>query len=562
MMRRAWLALGLLAPAVVAPAFVVGAASCGGGETSPANSGGGGTGGNLGGQGGQGGEAVDALTVVTDSGPVIGTTMGLSNAWLGIPYAAPPIDALRWKSPQPAAPWTEPLDASEVGSSCIQTDFLSGQVAPGGSEDCLSLNVFAPTEASEGARPVMVWIHGGAFELGSGHGNGDYSGEHLAPVGDVIVVSFNYRLGPLGFLALPSLTAEDPARPSSGNYGLEDQRLALEWVQRNIAAFGGDPDNVTVFGESAGGISGCAHLISPESDGLFHRVLIESGPCSLIATPLAAAEQQGQQLADAVSCGGLADAAAELACLRATSPSDLLTALPNDPNLLSGNDTNWSPNIDGLVVPEAPSVMLENGNLADVPVLLGSNADEATLFLSLGMVTDIDEPTYATLVGDYATSIGSDQATLLTQYPAASYASPSAAFAAMMGHAIFNCPTRRMARQLAAAGNDTFLYHFTYEPDFPLFGGGLGAFHAAEVAFVFGTKIFTFVELTPDEQPLVDAMMGYWSRFSTTGDPNGGDVAWPKYDAAGDTHLTLDLAGIATGSDLLAAECDFWDSLP
>jgi para-nitrobenzyl esterase len=240
----------------------------------------------------------DASVVMTDDGPVRGLIAGNHREFLGIPYAAPPIGELRWKAPVSHAAWTAAWDATRFGPDCAQVSFVPG-LANHSSEDCLYLNVYVPNPARRHL-PVMVWIHGGSFLVGSGE---DADGSVLAAKGKVVVVTINYRLGPFGFLAHKSLEAENPHH-LSGNYGLLDQQAALKWVRRNIAAFGGDLTRVTIFGESAGGISVCLQLTAPGADGLFQRAINESGPCQLVR-PIGQAQAQGDKLAAALGCGNV-----------------------------------------------------------------------------------------------------------------------------------------------------------------------------------------------------------------------------------------------------------------
>jgi para-nitrobenzyl esterase len=504
---------------------------------------------------GAGGTGGDGRLVETEAGPVLGTIIGQSRAFLGIPYAAPPVGPLRFKAPQSPEPWSEPLDGSEVGPDCAQVSLLNGEVLTDTVEDCLTVNVWTPHPIPSEPLPVMVWIHGGGFEGGSGHGDGAYTGEHLAPAAEAVVVTVNYRLGPFGFLAHATLTAEDPARASSGNYGIEDQRFALEWVQANAAAFGGDPGNVTLFGESAGGISACIHLVSPESAGLLHRGVLQSGPCDALVTPLATAEQQGHELATVLNCDTASDVPA---CLRDKGVTEILEALPGKEGLLFGDGANWGPNVDGLVLPDAGSALLEAGSFQDVPVLLGSTGDEGTLFVALAGLTEITESQYSDTVMAWAAGHGADGSALLTQYPASAYDSPSAALSALIGHSVFNCPTRRAARAIASHGRATYLYQFTHAISFGVMGN-LGAFHSSELGFLFGAS--QYGALTEAERPLSQAMMSYWSHLSATGDPNGGATpSWTPYASATDNHLELDLA-ISEKSGLLQEQCDFWDAL-
>jgi hypothetical protein len=320
---------------------------------------------------------------------------------------------------------------------CPQLSPLNGGFVGGSDEDCLTLNVWSPAEPSETARPVMVWIHGGGFVLGSG-GDAAYDGQALSEATGHVVVTLNYRLGPLGFLAHPDLKAEDPAHPSSGNYGLEDQRAALEWVQANIAGFGGDPGSVTIFGESAGGASVCHHLVSPGSAGLFHAAVLQSGPCDLVVEE-AEAFASADALAVAVAC----DADDPLACLRDASPAELLTALPAPSFGVGTAGTSWYPVIDGEVLPSRPSDMLEAGDAVSVPVILGSNADEATMFFQLGGSTVEDEAGFLALAEQAAPGEGD---AILAQYPVADYGSYQTAAVAAFSDAGFICPTRRAAR--------------------------------------------------------------------------------------------------------------------
>ena len=421
---------------LVVLAVVLALVGCGS-DDDPAGTGG--SGGSVGGGGSGGG---DPLLAQTESGPVQGTVIGQARAFLGIPYAAPPVDELRFKSPQPADPWTEAHDGSEVGPECAQLSLLNGEVVADSVEDCLTLNVWTPTTEATEPWPVMVWIHGGGFEGGSSHLDGAYTGEHLAPAAHAVVVTVNYRLGPFGFLAHEALTGEDSARPTSGNYGLEDQRLALQWVQANVAAFGGDADNVTVFGESAGGISVCLHLVSPESDGLLDRAIIQSGPCDVRVTTLAAAEQQGAELATNLGC----DTAADIpTCLRDKTTTEILEALPGKVGLLFGEGADWGPNVDGVVLLQPAGAALASGSYQDVPVILGSTRDEGTLFVALAGLTEITETEYEDLAMAWAADHGGDGGALLAQYPASAYDNPGAALSALIGHGVFSCPTRRAA---------------------------------------------------------------------------------------------------------------------
>ena len=513
----------------------------------------GGAGGD-GGAGGSGGAPSGPLLIETDKGPVEGALIDGVRTFLGIPFAAPPTADLRWRSPAPAEPWSETRPAIARGPSCAQNAALSNDYNDSSSEDCLTTNVWTPEDAANGSRPVLVWIHGGGFSLGSG-GEPAYDGRVLAQTTGAVVVTFNYRLGVFGFLAHPELTAEDSEHPSSGAYGLEDQRAALVWVRDNIAAFGGDPARVTVFGESAGGISTCFHLVSPLSAGLFSSAIVESGPCDQ-GTPLAEAEAQGVELAAAVGCNGAPDLPA---CLRAKPPAELSTALPGG-SFLFGDGANWFPAIDGYNLPEDATRMIAQGDFNDVPLILGANADEATLFFALaGSEYEIqDEADFEALAETLMPTHGAE---VVARYPVADYGSAQKAAEAAVGDAGFICNARRTARAFTANGGKAYLYNFTHAPENALIPE-LGSFHSAEVRYVFGVPGQLLPQpLSPDELSLSKGIMGYWFDLSDKGDPNGAErVPWPAYDADSDQHLTLAMS-IAAGDKLKQAQCDFWDEL-
>ncbi|MFO0755402.1 MAG: carboxylesterase/lipase family protein [Byssovorax sp.] len=508
------------------------------------------TGSTTSGTGGTGGIA-DAPLVTTDKGPVKGTTIGATFTFLGVPYAAPPVGDLRWKPPQPAKAWTEALDATKKGPFCPQLSALGTSPMAGTSEDCLSLNIWTPSIGADKKAPVLFWIHGGGFILGSG-AEATYDGQLLSEATGAVVVTINYRLGPLGFLAHAALAAEDAGHPSSGMYGFEDQRAALAWAKANIGAFGGDPSNITLFGESAGGISTCLHLLSPPSKGLFQRAIIESGPCSVgTGATEKQAEVQGDALAQALGCS---DPATALACLRGKKADDLLTALPGKKGLIAGDGVNWFPVVDGVNIPDQPSTLLDQGKVEKVPVILGTNGDEGTLFFAIG-ATAKDDAEYEALMSSI---FGGQGAAIVAHYPSAMYGTAKDAAAKAFGDGAFVCPTRRTARALAKAGVDAHLYHFVHAPKalFP----NLGAFHSSEVPFIFGNP-YLGINLDAEEQKLSKAMVGYWSRLAASGDPNGKDaLAWPAYDAAGDQNIVLDLM-LSTQSGLSKDDCDFWDGI-
>jgi para-nitrobenzyl esterase len=368
-------------------------AACAGTHASPPQ----GTGGTGGSAGTGGGPAAAPTFVMTDKGPVQGTVSGSSRLFFAIPFAAPPVGDLRWKPPAPHAPWTMPVAATAPGPACGQLDALTAMsFDTSSSEDCLTLNVWAPKAASTTKAPVMLWIYGGSFVIGSG-GMSDYDGQKLSEATGAIVVTINYRLGPLGFLALPALHAEDPTHPSSGMYGFEDQRAAIAWTKSNIAAFGGDPTNITIFGESAGGISVCTHLVSPPSKGLFARAIIESGAYAIGLTATeTAADAQGAALVKALGCDGKSDPDT-LACMRAVKFDQVLLAMPASPfNIVTGG-TSWGTVIDGLNLPDDPVKLFGKNAFAMVPTLLGTNTNEGSLFFAFSnpVTSDATYQTFA-----------------------------------------------------------------------------------------------------------------------------------------------------------------------
>jgi para-nitrobenzyl esterase len=476
--------------------------------------------------------------VVTDSGPLVGTTVEAGiRAFLGIPYAAPPTGDRRWRPPAPPAPWTTPRAAIHVGPACPQ---LTAPPYATTNEDCLSLNVWMPPGGSP-RKPVFVWIPGGAFVEGSG-GYHLYEGAHLAAREDAVVVTINYRVGALGFLSHAQLAREAGAQ-ANPSFGLLDQQAALRWVQRNIAAFGGDPNLVTIFGQSAGAFSVCAHLAMPHSRGLFARAIMQSGAC---ADPLyfgpREAEEQGAALARAVGCD-------DLPCLRRAAADHILRALPFKKGYVFSPGVWWGPVVDGTVLPLVPLEALRRRQYAHVPLLLGWNRDEGTMH-TLG-ATAVAREEQDSFVRD---AFGPEAVgPVAARYHAAD---SKAAFDAMMVDGAFACEARRVAHVLAAQDQPVFLYEFTHALDSPLHG--LGATHSAELPLVFGTAEGVF-RVSPREEWLSRLMMDAWGRFARTGDPSGQDLPWPRYTAENDTLAVLDLQPtVARG--VKAEACDFWDT--
>jgi para-nitrobenzyl esterase len=491
----------------------------------------------------------DPPLVVTPSGPVVGLNGFGFLEFLGIPYAEPPVGDRRWAAPVPHSVWTEPVVSSRP-SGCPQAAF--GLNA--GDEDCLYVNVHTPDPLPENA-PVMVWIHGGAYIFGEGvQTDRGTRGDLLAKEHGVVVVSMNYRLGAFGFFA--------HGDELSGNYGFQDQTLALAWVQSNIASFGGDPDNVTVFGESAGGQSVCLHLIAPASRGLFARAITQSGLCDDPIPTLTEMQSISDTLVSSLACDGAPDV---VACMRGKSRDELIDADvgPTGSSALTAEGT-WWPNVDGMVIPDQFRARVTAGEVAPVPTIIGWNSNEGTLFVMLaeqaGLV--VDASTYADQIAALADATGVDVAEIEAQYPLDAYDDPGAALADATGDAAIICPSRRAARLLADRV-ETRVYRFEY-PNAPFQLGAtreLGAFHSAEIQYVFGHPAqLGRTTHTGDDLALFQTMSAYWARFAATGDPAGttAPAPWPVYDTTGEQHLALDLTP-STGTAADADSCALWD---
>lgn len=475
-----------------------------------------------------------AERVTTTSGVVRGATDGATLTWKRIPYAAPPIGDLRLRAPLPAPCAADELDATALGPQCPQLDADGAFL---GAEDCLHLNVWAPVSAPATPRPVMVWIHGGGNTVGSAV-DPVYDGRRLAEAGDVVVVTINYRLGQLGFLSDATLATTAGA---VGNYGTLDQVAALGWVHANIAAFGGDPGNVMVFGESAGARNTCTLLAVPAAAGLFHRALIQSGACKFIDTR-AEAQTTADAVATALGCTG--DRAA---CFRGATAEALIRANAQPVGALAA--ATYGSVIDGVTLLEQPEAAIRAGRHHAMPIAIGANADET----GREAPTTLTEAQYTAMV---RAQLGPIADAALQQYPVSAYPSPRAAYVRLTTDARFVCPSREIAAGAAATqAAPVYRYFFQYRVN------AFGAVHGLDVPFVFGT--FGAIA-TPSGQPyqptaadlaLSAAIQGYWTRFARTGDP-GGAPAWPTYGAT-DPTLVLD-GTLATAAGIRTTDCDFW----
>ncbi len=458
----------------------------------------------------------------------------------GIPFAASPVGDLRWKPPQPTAPWQGVRQATQFGNACLQppypTNGLYGGSPPPISEDCLNLNIWTPAKSGNDHLPVMVWIHGGGFQHGTGAAIG-YDGENLASKG-VVVVTINYRLGIFGFLALPELAAESPHH-AAGNYALMDQIAALEWVQRNIAAFGGDAGRVTIFGESAGSDSVNMLMASPLASGLFARAIGESGGSFSPMPTLADAEKQDQQFA--AKLGATHDV---LQTLRAKSADDLIKATSND-------DVNVI--VDGWVLPQSVYATFAQGKQNDAPIIVGSNANEGSIFPPPNGVMTPEEfsanaqKRFGPLSGEF----------LKIYPPGSSNEDATAAYFASYRDGAVGWDMRIWARMETETGHRrAYRYYFTRVP--PGRGSRLGAFHGSELAYVFENFPYRISYEDADKQ-LGETITSYWVNFARTGDPNGaGLTSWPVYDPTKDDVLEFG-DQISVQLRVNAAGLDFFD---
>jgi len=492
-----------------------------------------------------GGAMAGSPLVMTHDGPVKGVATPTMHEFLGVPYAAAPVGDLRWRPPQPHARWFAPRDATQFASHCAQNASPFG--VAGVSEDCLYLNVYAPNDGRDD-HPVMVWIHGGALVVGE---SDDYNPVRMVEQGDVVVVTINYRLGLLGYMAHPALSAES-AEHISGNYGLMDQQFALEWVQRNIERFGGDRDKVTLFGESAGGLSTFSNVASPRAARLFQRAIVESGAYALNLPSLATAEAQGTAVATSLGCS-------TAACLRALTVAQIL----------SRTGSGIVPNVDGKVLPQTLATAFASGDFNRVPIMQGSNHDEFTLFVGLdfdlvgGPVTAV---AYPFVVGAI---VGATLApAVLAEYPLANYPSPDEAIAALGTDVTFACGARSSDLSLSGYVR-TFAYEFNDENAaenfLPPISIPYGAAHASEIQYLF--TLPQSVPFTPTQQKLSETMIAYWTQFARSGDPNTfrrhnfPEPFWPRFAANDEDEdiQSLAPAGAQVESDFATRHhCAFW----
>jgi para-nitrobenzyl esterase len=496
----------------------------------------------------------------SQAGVVQGIVVDGVNAYLGVPYAAPPVGALRWSKPRAVPSWGGVKKTDKVPPHCAQSVFGFDR----GQEDCLYLNIWTPSLYPQKPLPVMVWIHGGGFILG--HSYETTPGQYLAKKENVIVVSINYRLGAFGFMAHPELSRENGG--SSGNYGMEDQLFALQWVRNNIKNFGGDANNVTLFGESAGGMSVCNLLVSPQSRGLFQKAIIESGPCFSPYPDLAFMEQQGKEMEKQLHCD---TAQSPLSCMRKKTPKEILNAMPLDPGMAFGeNNANWMPNIDKKLLLEQPARSLSEGHFMYVPIINGNNANEGNIIVMFAHEYQFKKLT-AEKYPERIKYLVRDEAKVkkvLERYPLEKYSDPGEALSSVLTDQSFACQEKWTSDAIAKHA-PVYSYYFSYPGAAFILPEArkLGAFHSAEIQFIFGHPMSWFSNTFGDgELTLSDNMMHYWGHFARTGDPNDRTHQhWPLYadgkNTDGKKRLQMDLALNEKNASDTDDTCAFWHQL-
>lgn len=495
--------------------------------------------------------------VSVTGGEIVGSAAHGTVEFLGIPFAAPPTGGARFGPPEPAPSWPGVRSAHSHGPSCPQNGFVPGlpPAAPT-SEDCLTIDVYAPDGTADRPRPVMVFFHGGGFTTGS---NSQYAPTRMVADGDVVVAIPNYRLGPFGFLSLPELAAESGG--ATGTIGVQDQQAALRWVRDNARAFGGDPANVTIFGESAGGASVCAHFAAPASDGLFHKAIVQSGSC--VRSPVVPGSREDSftrsaRFADSVGCG---DPATRLACLRARPVATLLDASTVEPD---ESLPTWTPTVDGVVITRPPDAALRADN-RKIPLIVGSNSNEGAQLVAESDYARGRIPDAASYDSYVRRTFGAHADAILARYPLGRYPSPAAAQSAVVTDGLFACPALWTSRLARDTGHPVWQYEFDQAP----FGVAApllpGAFHAAELLYLFSAIMGVPVPWTGASAAFAAQMQRWWSTFAHIGDPNGPGAQqwqpWPPPD--GQPIDGPALAMRATGSTMiedftLRHDCAFW----
>lgn len=508
-------------------------------------------------------ELVETRTVSTVSGPVIGATSGDVHAFKGIPYAASPTGKLRWKAPQSPEAWSEPRECLEFGNICpqIPNGLYRGsrEKEQPMNEDCLFLNVWTTSLDETAKRPVMVWIHGGGNTSGSGQ-QPAYDGSNLASRG-VVVVTINYRLGLFGFLAHP-LLSDESATGTSGNYGLLDQIQALQWVQQNIARFGGDPDNVTIFGESAGSLNCTALMLSPLAKGLFHRVIAQSATVLMnrrFLTRDSDGTPSAHRSGEVIARNLLDDSEVNLQALRKLSTEDIMKHARKSKStaLLTERTSKYAVGvvIDGYVIPEDPLQLLAEGKFHKVPLIIGLNADEGTIFSQ--QVRFRTSFGYQLFLKKYFPGHVDE---LIAVYPGNDGTEATRSFKDVIGDVMILRPSRSFAERAAAAGTPVYFYFFSRTPPYAE-RSGLGAFHALEIGYVFENLGQNEAYYRNSDTVLSEAMSAYWRAFAEQGVPEvEGLPEWPRYKPEEAKYIEFN-EEITTGQQLRQARYELLEKL-
>lgn len=470
----------------------------------------------------------------------------------GIPYAFPPIGENRWKPPKDPKPWDGVKECIKFGPVCPQpkSSLSTFERSNKFSEDCLYLNVWTPAKSTNDKLPVMVWIHGGIYSIGSGSMS-IYDGENLCKKG-VVVVTINYRLGPFGFFAHESLS-EESEQKVSGNYGILDQIFALKWIKKNINAFGGNPENITIFGESAGAGSVTCLLVSPLSKGLFHKAIAQSGSYYLKCRDLKKhtnnlepMEKVGEKITKMLNCDKSLDV---LNCLRSVTAEKLLNT--TNPELeLFGNGIKFEPVIDGYVIPDIPSVLFEKGLYNKVPFLTGTNADEGTI-----LAPDLDDISINGYEAFIKLTFGEKyEEDIFNFFPAKTDKDVPNALNKLITVSAFVTPAREIIREISKSEDNCFLYHFVRVPLFSK-KANLGSFHGLEIPYVFQNLGEPFTE---KDKEISRIMSKYWVNFARSGDPNSNELfLWEKYNETGDKNIEIGEV-IKINANLYKNECDLF----
>lgn len=506
-----------------------------------------------------------AQVIATQFGSVQGTMNGPVHEFLGIPFAKPPVDSLRWKAPRNPDFWMDTLNTTLYAPKCPQKSYDQGDTTytMEGDEDCLYLNVWTPQTGS-GNRPVLVFIHGGGNQQGSAReytgGANIYKGKSMAERGNAVVVTIQYRLGPLGFLVHPGLEQEN-TNGKAGNYAVLDQILALKWVKNNISNFGGDTSKIMIFGESAGGVNVGNLLVSPLAAGLFHRACIQSAVP--VVNDYTDSKNKGIAFVDSFTTTGTD--AQKIAYMRSLDADSLLAGLSSP---LEGGivQMNWQPSLDNYVFTTYPEQAFQSGVYNKVPVIIGSNSEEMSLSAPMQVTTGMVNGPFGLI---NLTVPAPYQAQANTLYPATNTAQAKESYIGILSDAQFTATARRTARCISQNQTEpVWRYLFSHRHAVPSFANALGAYHGIELFYVFNTIDSASVTiLNSAAQQLKDdsvktAVLNYWVNFANTGNPNGsGLVNWPQYQSAPDCYLEIKPTPIGTQCGLRTDKCDLWDDV-